>query len=55
MVGGVCALWGAKILGERYGKEKLRERQRAATAMSGDESMIDGRYRNSIRLDEHEF
>ena len=24
MVGGTCALWGAKILGERYGKEQER-------------------------------
>jgi ammonia channel protein AmtB len=55
MVGGVCALWGAKILGERYGKEKLRERKRAATTYSGDDSMIDGGYRNSIRYDDHEF
>jgi Amt family ammonium transporter len=24
MVGGTCALWGAKILGERYGKTRSR-------------------------------
>lgn len=29
MVGGVCALWGAKILGERYGREKLRNVQKS--------------------------
>jgi Amt family ammonium transporter len=26
VVGGVCAFWGAKILGERYGKDKARKR-----------------------------
>lgn len=54
MVGGVCALWGAKILGERYGKEKLREKNRLR--LSGrdvDNSHVAGR--NSIHFDEHEF
>jgi ammonia channel protein AmtB len=28
VVGGICSLWGAKILGPRYGKEKEMLRQR---------------------------
>jgi len=54
MCGGTCALWGAWILGERYGKSKIRERDRAASAYSAD-SVYEREHRNSIRVDDHEF
>ena len=28
MVGGSCAFWGARILGERYGRKEYRERMK---------------------------
>lgn len=37
VVGGTCALWGAKILGERYGKDK--ERIRRQLIKNGDEDI----------------
>jgi ammonia channel protein AmtB len=45
MTGGVCALWGAKILGERYGKAQERLRKQG---LIGDR-------RNSIEFDDKEF
>lgn len=55
MVGGVCALWGAKILGERYGKDRVRKQEELRKKKR--ESMIDGdgNLRNSIQIDDHEF
>lgn len=47
VVGGICALWGAKILGERYGKDKERERRLGR---------ISERERSdSVALNDHEF
>lgn len=44
MVGGVCALWGAAILGERHGKKQERLRQKGQVARG-----------QSISVDDHEF
>jgi Amt family ammonium transporter len=47
VVGGICALWGAKILGERYGKAKdrLYKQGRLEEAQRSD----------SIQVNDHEF
>ena len=43
VVGGICALWGSKILGERYGKAEERRRREGHDV------------RDSIALNDHEF
>jgi len=54
MVGGVCALWGARILGERYGKQKHREKMKQKTSRH-DYSSAGEEIRNSVKLEDHEF
>jgi len=57
MTGGVCAVWGASILGERYGREKLRRIQRMEKEgrLDSVDHSIGLAGRNSIRYDDHEF
>jgi Amt family ammonium transporter len=52
MVGGVCGLWGAKILGERYGKAKLREEQERKRQRKLENINTS---RDSVDFDDHEF
>jgi len=53
VVGGICALWGAKILGPRYGKEKEDERRRSIIRRKNemDESMSNA----SVLFNDEEF
>jgi ammonium transporter, Amt family len=58
LVGGICAIWGARTLGERYGKDRVRKIQeamkRGETIEDVDHSVgVAGR--NSIHWDDHEF
>lgn len=46
VVGGICALWGAKILGERYGKDKDRLRR---------QGRLHDEMTESITMNDHEF
>lgn len=58
LVGGVCAIWGARTLGERYGKDRVRriqEAQKRGEQIDDVDHYVGAAGRNSIRWDDHEF